>query len=99
MVTNRASTPARRHPSQSRILTVLNGSATGRNARDVREHLKSCLRCNKFAEESGRFLTEISTCAHIDKPRTSTNKSHARRAGWFLRRRWAPAVAIGTAFL
>ena len=99
MVTNRASTPSRRHPSQSRILTVLNGSATGRKARDVREHLKSCLRCNKFAEESGRFLTEISTCAHIDEPRTSTNKSHASRARWVLHRRWAPAVAIGTAFL
>jgi hypothetical protein len=98
MVTNRASTPSHRHPSQSRILAVLNGSATGRKARDVREHLKSCLRCNKFAEESGRFLTEISTRAHIDEPRTSTNKSHASRVGWVLHRRWASAVAIGTAF-
>src|ERR1700688_4758949 len=99
MVTNTASTPSRRHPSPSRILTVLNGSATGRKARDVREHLKSCLCCNKFAEESGRFLTEISTCAHIDEPRTGTNKSHASRARWVLHRRWAPAVAVGTAFL
>jgi hypothetical protein len=98
MVTNRTSTTSRRHPSQSRILTILNGSASGRKARDVREHLKSCLRCNKFAEESGRFLTEIPTCARIDEPRTSANKSQASRVGWVLHSRWTSALAIGTAF-
>jgi hypothetical protein len=98
MVTNKASAASRRHPSQSRILTLLNGSATGRKARDVREHLKSCLRCNKFAEESGKFLTEISTCARIDEPRTGTNKPDESRVGWVLHRKWASVVAIGTAF-
>jgi hypothetical protein len=98
MVTNKASRPSRRHPSQSRILTILNGSATGREARDVREHLKSCLRCNNFAEEWVRFLTEISACARVDETRSHVNRSHADRVGWDRRRRWASAIAIGTAF-
>lgn len=98
MVTNKASRPARRHPSQSRILTILNGSATGRKAHDVREHLKSCVSCNHFAEESGRFLAEISACAGTDQAASRVNKSHVGRVGWIPHRRWASALAIGTAF-
>jgi hypothetical protein len=77
---------------------MLNGSATGRKARDVRKHLKSCLRCNQYAEQSGRLLSEISRCVRIDEPRSGEGRSRASSVGWVLGRSWASALAIGTAF-
>jgi hypothetical protein len=77
---------------------MLNGSATARQAREVREHLQSCLRCNKYAEQSRKFLGEISRRARIDEPRSGANPSRAASVGWVLGRSWASVLAIGTAF-
>jgi hypothetical protein len=95
---NEPSARADRHPSLSRILTTLNGSSTAREARLVREHLKLCSSCRRFAGESDRFLTEISSYSQTRLRRTAARKICREGVAWLAKPRWVSALAMGTAF-
>jgi hypothetical protein len=95
---NESSARADRHPSLSRILTTLNGSSTARQARLIQEHLKLCASCRRFAGESDRFLTELSSYSQTRPRRTAASKIFWDGVAWFPRPRWVSALAIGTAF-